>query len=105
MRVGISKVGPVANFRKTLNLVGWTFTDDFTMHPQDSGTSLQWRTCSNKHLAFVLQKCWPWCVVAKSPERKDWDRSVFDIPMYTKLVSPRDVREAAILQGFTSGNS
>lgn len=103
MRVGISKVGPVANFRKTLNLVGWNFIDEFTMHHQDSGTSLQWRTCSNKHLAFVLQKCWPWSVVAKSPERKDWDRSVFDIPMYTKLVSPRDIREAAILQGFTSG--
>ena len=103
LQVGKSKIGPVANFRKTLQVLGWDFTHSDCIFHQKSGVHLQWRTCSNKHLAFVLQKCWPWTVVDKSPERKDWDRQVFDIPMFMKLVQSRNPRHMAFLQGFVSG--
>ena len=80
LHVGTSKIGPVANFLKTLNAAGWFFVDPETMVHTSSKTKVLWRSCSNKHLAYVFQKCWPWTITEKSPTRKDWDRTVFDIP-------------------------
>ena len=68
-----------------------------------SKTRVQWRSCSNKHLAYVFQKCWPWTITEKSPTRKDWDRAVFDIPMFDKVVRTRDSRQNALLHVFASG--
>ena len=51
----------------------------------------------------MFQKCWPWTITEKSPTRKDWDRTVFDIPMFDKVVRIRDPRQNALIHAFASG--
>ncbi len=98
-----SKIGPVANLRNTLVSVGWSFVDPDTLEHSQSKTQIKWRDCSNRHLAYFFQKCWPWTVAAKSPHRKDWDRTIFDIPMNLRAVRKRTPHQAAVIQGFASG--
>lgn len=103
LTVGKAKVGPVANFRKTLNAAGWTFLSHTILEHKSSHTQVPWLSCSNKHLTYVFQKVWPWTITAKSPNRKDWNRTVFDIPMFDRMMQKRDPRHSAILYSFASG--
>ena len=100
---GSSKIGPVANFRKTLHSAGWTVVTPYLLEHHHNKIQVKWRECSDKHLAYVFQKCWPCVVIEKSPLRKDWDRKNFDIPMYMRLVKHRNPHQTAVLQGFTAG--
>ena len=102
-RIGISKIGPAASFRKTLNCLGWTLQPPHTLIHQVTGVKVDWLWGSKKWLHYVFEMHWGFKIHEKTQHRKGWTSTHLDLHLLHHVLNRFDDREQWNLRTFMSG--
>ena len=103
MQPGLSRVGPIAAFQRTMDDVGWSFITPEILKHKITGFELPWKNTSRKYTQFVFEAQWDTTVAQAVQHRKDWVHTGFEPHMFVKTVNKRSPREIWVLRTAASG--
>lgn len=103
MQPGLSRVGPIASFQRTMDDAGWSFITPAILKHKITGFELPWKNTSRKYTQFVFEAQWDTTVAQAVQHRKDWVHTGFDPHMFVKTVNKRSPREIWVLRTAASG--